>query len=317
MEALGLAAFEAEAEAYDALALAAPEIDRFCSASEWVLAAREAWTPDARPWIRRGAHGWAVLLEHPDPSLGMLMGWDSMWGFSCPLVGRDGPALAREFEAACRDEPWQVLLLPGLRPRSALLRAVAECFRGSDLRQGGTLRRWAARLDGGLKGYLGRRPRKLRENLRRAGRRARALAVTFEEGAGTVETLLERILDVERRSWKGPAATGLLMPDMYAFYEVLAHRLARRGRLRTLFARRGGQDVGYILGGVRDGIYRGFQFSFDRRYGALSLGSLLQLAQIEELCAAGLETYDLGIDMPYKRHWADAPVDTITLVILK
>ena len=30
----------------------------------------------------------------------------------------------------------------------------------------------------------------------------------------------------------------------------------------------------------------------------------------------GVVQYDLGIDMAYKRHWADGPHDTVTLAII-
>ena len=43
---------------------------------------------------------------------------------------------------------------------------------------------------------------------------------------------------------------------------------------------------------------------------------MLQLRQIEALQAEGVERYDLGMDMPYKRRWADRARDTLTLAIL-
>jgi hypothetical protein len=190
------------------------------------------------------------------------------------------------------------------------MRAVVAAFAHHELRLGPTLRRHVASLEGGLDGYLARRGRKLRENLRRATRRANALGLTFEAG-GT----LERAVAVERRSWKGAAGTGILVPEMRAFYEVILARLGPRTRL--LFARRDGEDLGYILGGVRDGCYRGFQFSYDQRMRHVSLGGLLQLEQIAALATEGVLVYDMGIDLPYKRRWADAPVDTVTLAVVR
>ncbi len=102
---------------------------------------------------------------------------------------------------------------------------------------------------------------------------------------------------------------------MTDFYRPLALRLG--DRLRTVFARHQGTDVGYILGGVRHDTYRGFQFSFDDRFGHLSLGGLMQVRQIEHLCAEGIATYDLGIDLDYKHRWADESRDTLTLVVLR
>lgn len=315
MDSLSLAQFEQAAESYDAAVLATPGIDRFCSTSAWVLAAREAWGAPAEPRIRRGEHGWVVLLRHPGP-VRVLRGFDAMWGFASALAGPRPGALLREFAAA--DLQWDVLLLPGLRFGTALHEAAVRCLAPyGELRWSAPLRRWVAGLAGGVDGYLSRRSPKLRENLRRARRRATERGVRIEAGGGDAGALFDRILSVERRSWKGASGTGLLIDEMRLFYRRLADRLLPAGRLRTLFARLDGEDVGYILGGVRAGLYRGFQFSFDRRFGELSPGALLQVAQIEALAAEGVSTYDLGIDMAYKRHWGDEPIDTHTLAVLR
>jgi hypothetical protein len=306
MKVLALDEFEREAAAYDALVRASEGIDRFCSASEWILAARAAWSPDAPSLLLRGAHGYAAFVRRTEDSTPMLMGLETEWGFACPLVGD----VAHEFAATVEPEPWRVILLPGILPGSKLVRAVVDAFQRHELRLGPTLRRYVASLEGGLDGYLARRGSKLRSNLRRAARRARSEGITFEPG-GT----LERAVAVERRSWKGAALTGLLVPEMRAFYAELTARL--EDRVRMIFARKEGEDVGYILGGVRDGCYRGFQFSYDERLGHVSLGGLLQLEQIAALAAEGVLSYDMGIDLPYKRRWADGPVDTVTLAVVR
>lgn len=294
--------FEREAAAYDALVRASEGIDRFCSSSEWVLAARAAFAPDAPSFLARGAHGYAAFVRRE----GMLMGLDTEWGFACPLVGD----VAGEFAADIESEPWRAILLPGIVPGSKLMRAVVSAFARHELRLGPTLRRWVASLEGGLDGYLARRGAKLRSNLKRAARRAREEGIAFET-AGT----LERAVAVERRSWKGAARTGLLVPEMRAFYGELLARLGPNARM--VLARKGGEDVGYILGGVRDGCYRGFQFSYDARLAHVSLGGLLQMEQIAALAAEGVLVYDMGIDLPYKHRWADGPVDTVTIAVVR
>ncbi len=304
MNRLTIEELEKDAAAYDAAVRASEGIDRFCSSSEWVLAARAAFAPEAPSFLARGAHGYAAFVRRE----GMLMGLDTEWGFACPLVGHD--EVAREFAAAVESEPWRVILLPGIVPGSKLMRAVVDAFRHHELRLGPTLRRWVASLEGGLDGYLARRTAKLRSNLKRAAKRARALGITFEPG-GT----LERAVAVERRSWKGAALTGLLVPEMQLFYGELLARLGTG--VRALFARKDGEDMGFILGGVRDGQYRGFQFSYDERLAHVSLGGLLQVEQIAALAAEGALSYDMGIDLPYKHRWADEPVDTVTIAVVR
>jgi hypothetical protein len=301
--------FERDVAAYDAVVREGFGIDRFCSGSEWVLAARDAWAPGAPTFLARGAHGYAVFVRRTDAKgAQLLLGFDTEWGFASPVVGQVG--IARETAAAVEKEPWHALLLPGIIPGSRLMRAVVAAFRHHEVRLGPTLTRWVASLEGGLDGYLARRDGKLRSNLRRAAKRARAEGITFEAG-GT----LERAVAVERRSWKGEVQTGLLVPEMRAFYGALLARLGDRARM--IFARKDGEDVGYILGGVRDGTYRGFQFSYDARLAHVGLGGLLQVEQIRALADEGVGTYDMGIDLPYKRRWADGPVDTVVLAVIR
>jgi len=305
---LTAADFEKDIDAYDAIVGESHGIDRFCSSSDWVLAARDAWAPGAPTFLAYGAHGYAAFVRKTENGAQLLMGFDTEWGFASPLVGHDG--VAREVAAAVEEEPWRAILLPGLLPGARLMRAVVAAFRHHQVRLGPTLTRWVASLDGGLDGYLARRDAKLRSNVRRAAKRARAEGITF-----VTEGSIERALAVERRSWKGAARTGLLIPEMHAFYRALLARLG--GRARVVFARKDGEDVGYIMGGVRDRTYRGFQFSYDERFAHVSLGSLLQVEQIAVLAAEGVTTYDMGIDLPYKRRWADGAVDTVTLAVVR
>ncbi len=302
MKRLTVEEFEKDAAAYDAAVRASEGIDRFCSSNEWVLAARAAFAPEAPSFLARGARGYAAFVRRDS----MLMGLDTEWGFACPLVGD----VVGEFAAAVESEPWRVILLPGIALGSDLMRAVVGSFQHCELWLGPTLRRWVASLEGGLDGYLARRGSKLRSNLRRAARRARDEGIAFE-AKGT----LERAVAVERRSWKGAVATGLLVPEMRAFYGGLVARLGPNARM--VFARKGGEDVGYILGGVRDGCYRGFQFSYDARFAHVSLGALLQAEQIAALAAEGVVSYDMGMDLPYKHRWADGPQDTVTIAVVR
>ena len=104
---------------------------------------------------------------------------------------------------------------------------------------------------------------------------------------------------------------------MRAFYGAMLPRLCALGQQRTIFARLGGRDVGYILGAVMAGEYRGLQFSYDAEVAPLGIGGLLQLEQIGELCASGVARYDLGTEMDYKRRWAEDIMETEMLVLVR
>ena len=80
--------------------------------------------------------------------------------------------------------------------------------------------------------------------------------------------------------------SGLTEPGFARFYRDLAAGLGP-GRLRAGLAVLDGDDVGYILGAVRDGRYRGLQLAYAVEVAPLSVGNLLQLGQMERLVAEG------------------------------
>ena len=104
---------------------------------------------------------------------------------------------------------------------------------------------------------------------------------------------------------------------MRAFYGAMLPRLCALGQQRTIFARLADRDVGYILGAVMVGEYRGLQFSYDADLAEFGVGGLLQYHQVTELCAEGIARYDLGTEMDYKRRWAEEIMETEMLVLVR
>src|SRR4029077_3962946 len=129
--------------------------------------------------------------------------------------------------------------------------------------------------------------------------------------------LYARIQRVEAASWKAGEGVGISTGPMRAFYEHMLPRLCERGQQRILFARAADRDIGYILGAVFEGEYRGLQFSYDDGHGPLGIGGLLQYHQIVELCEEGVTRYDLGTEMDYKRRWAEEVMETEMLVLVR
>jgi hypothetical protein len=323
MRALSLAEFRAAADDFDRSVMATAAIDRFCSSSHWILPAQAALMPPRRPWLFRGQHGWfaGMLGRHPSGMI-YVEPLELAWGLASPLVGADADALAAEFVALCAQRrDWNVLLLAGLAPDGPMLPALLKALPSRwERRLGQSTVRHVASLDGGIDGFLSRRSRNFRKALRQALRTAEADAITFESVKVTTEddgeALYERILTVERKSWKSREGVGIDAGGMKEFYRLMIRRLAAQGRQRTWFARQAGEDVAYVLGAVFDGEYRGLQFSYDDRLERYSLGTLCQYHQIVELCAEGVTRYDLGSDMEYKRRWAEIPFETTLLIVV-
>jgi CelD/BcsL family acetyltransferase involved in cellulose biosynthesis len=288
-----------------------------------VIPAARALMPARQSWILRGEHGWLTTMLGRHPSgIAYVEPMELAWGMACPLIGADPAALAGEVaaEVAARRD-WNVMLLAGLAPDGEMLPALLAALPARiERRFGQSTIRLVASLEGGVDGFLGRRSRNFRKALRAARRDADAAGITIESvrvgDAAAADALYQRILAIETRSWKGADGVGIHQGPMNRFYGDMLPRLAAQGRQRTLFARLGDRDGAYCLGAVFDGEYRGLQFSFDREHERHSLGSLLQYHQIVELCDEGVQRYDLGQDMDYKRRWAEEAFETVLLVLV-
>ena len=324
MERISLAELEARAGEIERLALATPDIDAFCSSPSWILPAAAALMPPSEPYLFRAEAGFLATCLRLHEEVRVLEPLEAMWGLASPLVGsRPEPLVAAAAEVfRSLETTWDALILTGLMSDSLLLQALVGRL-GSRYRimLGPKTIRHVASLTGGADGFLARRARSTRKSLRQSQRRAAEAAITFADAeardAAGADSLFERILAVEQKSWKGRAQIGLDTPGMREFYQLMARRLAVAGRLRVLFARRGEeQDVGYVLGAVFGDTYRGLQFAFDDRFRAVGLGNLSQLEQVRRLEPA-IVRYDLGTGGDYKRAWAEEEVTSVALIAVE
>ncbi len=302
---------DALAAEYDEAVATGFTVDRFCSSSFWILPAARHFSPHAAPRIAGANGSYAVLAR----SSSWLHPLEAMWGLACPLVGSDPEAAVELFRAALEREPdWSAALATGISESSSLWKTLNRALaRRYDVERGPTTRRYVARLEDGLDGFLARRPAGLRKNLEKAHRRAERSGLTFEVG-DRGEASFERILAIERRSWKGQNRVGIDREPMHSFYRDMNRRLLDRGRRRLMFARLEGEDVAYIFGGVFGDTYRGLQFSFDSRFSSLSLGNLCQIEEVGRLVESGVRRYDLGAEVRYKRNWGEELVETACLI---
>jgi CelD/BcsL family acetyltransferase involved in cellulose biosynthesis len=127
------------------------------------------------------------------------------------------------------------------------------------------------------------------------------------------EAAYERALAIERFTWKTRSGNGVERGPMRAFYARMLPRLAARGALRVLFAKRDGVDIGYLYGGIAGDLFRGLQFSFREEERGLGVGNVLQAEMIERLCTERIAVYDLGSQSEYKRRWAEPGLSTLRL----
>lgn len=321
MDVTDLAGFAAHSERFDQLVEATPDIDLFCSSSDWLLPAVDLDPPETFHAVVDDEAA-AVLASHrAADGRHVLTGVDTMWGFAATTVGAD-PRRSAGLLGDLLDSigAWDFAVLTGFVADSRLDREVITRLSPTHrLHAGPEMTRQIIDIDSPDE-IIDRRSAKFRRNLRRAERAALDVGVEFHghdiEDRADLERGFERLLAIEAASWKGHEATGLMSEDLAAFYRRIADRLAPQHRLRLRFAVHDGTDIGYILGGVRGGTYRGFQLSYDRSHRDLSIGHLLQLDQLRALEPERLRMYDLGMDMDYKRSWADRSLTTRAIIAI-
>lgn len=314
----------AVADEFDRAVAATPAIDRFCSSSAWTLAASRALMPRRSPFSFAGASGYFAAMRGVHPAgFPYIEPLELAWGLAASLISADPEALVAEVVAMLAGRrDWQLAIFAGLTGDGPQRRALDRMLPPRwERRRGTPTVRHVASLDGGIDGFLSRRSRELRKSLRKAGRAATEAGVVFEHVRGNsaddAVAIYERIQRIEAGTWKAREGVGISVGPMRLFYELMLPRLCEQHQQRTLFARLGDRDIGYILGAVFEGEYRGLQFSYDDDHAQLGIGSLLQYHQIVELCDHGVARYDLGTEMDYKRRWAEDVMTTEMLVVVR
>ena len=239
MTRLPLEALEACAADFDASVERDPSIDRFCSRTEWILPFLRAFLPERELFAYRNGGSFLAFAAREHPTVGRyLEAIETMWCFACPLVGEESvPLLEQAISEIGANAPLVFAGIPANRgPETLLARVVVALDDRYDLRVVDSTLRFEASLEGGLEGWLSRRSRAFRRNLRAAARKAEG-EIEMElhrPGPGAqLEALYERVLDIERRSWKAAEGSGVAEAPMRTFYDDMLPRIARRGGMSS------------------------------------------------------------------------------------
>ncbi len=259
---------------------------------------------------------WAALLAGYESEEGetILGGLEPLWGFSCPILTPDPPRQIPTFVAEIDERPgWAGLVITGLAVDSVLYHELTRGLIGlGEVYRSPGIERCIADLSDGSAAWLARRSPRFRRQWRRWHSEAEAAGIEIVD-VTHADGLMDRLLEIEKRSWKGRELDGITSPTMQRMYRSMIDRLSERGRLLASIARLGAADVGFIVGGVRAGIYRGLQLSYADSVADLSVGHVLQAHQILALADTPVHTYDMGMNIDYKRRWADEIRPTVVV----
>jgi hypothetical protein len=303
------------------LAAASALADPLCSRSEWVFSYHQTIAAHRTLHLKATEDSVLTLAGYHHPTLGPLLEpVESHWFFGRPLLGPDSVELLK----ALLHEPHHrhqrpCVAISGIDLEGPLLgqllRLLAPRYEVGCLEP---IRFRSAALHDGPEGFLGRRSRKFRGNLRRAIKKGGDTGLEFERciprDQNEAHKAFERMVSVERTSWKGLENCGMTEEPYLTFYRSVYMRMSENHTSRAIFARVEGRDIGFVMGGVDGTSYRGQQFSFAADREGLSLGNLLQWEMIQWLCENNILRYDLGSVLEYKTHWAEIETQSHTLV---
>jgi CelD/BcsL family acetyltransferase involved in cellulose biosynthesis len=146
-------------------------------------------------------------------------------------------------------------------------------------------------LSGSFESILASRSRNFHKTYKRRHRRLAEFEKPIQfrfiapEDDSRLETLLRRIFELERQSWKGDAGTSVLQgPGIFEYYLDLSQLLARWGLLRIGILETDDELVAFDWGWVGQRTYYSIKVSYNNDYRALGPGHLLMEAIVRQLC---------------------------------
>lgn len=153
---------------------------------------------------------------------------------------------------------------------------------------------------------------KFRANLRRRRKRLEEKGkVTVERVTGglSLQAVLDEGMRLEASGWKGRGGTAMAQDAATrGFYTELARNASHEGELALWFLRLDGRAVAFqfALEDAKHGRFLLLKPGYDEALRECSPGQLLMEEVLRDCVTRGLREFDfLGMDMPWKRDWAE------------
>lgn len=251
----------------------------------------------------------------------MLLPMDATWTLSSPIAVENASRDVPELISQILEDRFSIdfCIISGIRPDSAFYQIVVNALASQmvPVTHMRPAHRAVADISEGFDAWLSRRSSKFRSSIRRAKRATEEKNLRFESlpMSSISPALMRTFHEIEARSWKGKARTGITEQSMASFCENFLIFTAKAGQTRIVLAYDEQKPIGFVLGAVSQHGYRGAQMSFDNAYRNVGLGNIMQIKMIESLIDSEVSTYDLGSSMPYKLRWADFEDRTNSLLV--
>lgn len=220
-------------------------------------------------------------------------------------------ALVRYFKASAPG--WDLVRLHGISEQSGILPALQEAL---DEKKG--LRSllpisWenaVIPLEGSWESYLKSRSRHFRKRLGVTERNLETqgkVTFTCHRDPHEVESTMEKIFDIEARSWKVERGEAMVArPDYREFYQATAKAYAEKGAWRAWILEVEGKPVASHFGFLYAGTFYSEKQSYDAGYHAISPGKAVFRFFVESSFTERFaREIDLDNKTSFSEHWAD------------
>jgi CelD/BcsL family acetyltransferase involved in cellulose biosynthesis len=149
-------------------------------------------------------------------------------------------------------------------------------------------------LSGGWDRYLAQRPRQFRKSVRSTQEKMKAKNLRIMRETDNGSALLERILALSARSWKGRAGTAV---GVHASANNLVRNywavFGPRREMSLYLLEIDGEDAASVILLRQGSTSYGYVTDFDERYRALSPGRFMVTHAIQDCCKDGITRFDM------------------------
>ena len=246
---------------------------------------------------------------------------ENAWCFSTNLFGATPTDAIELLNGLCElESKLETIYLTGVTPllKNALLQGqnITHSFR---VIESGQIKSVIANIENGTEGIIKRVSANKRKNLKRTLKFRSQLNFDYIRATDTPELVWERLLAVEKQSWKWQSFQSIFQKERHAvFYKELFDRFNAKGQAHILFVQYRGEDIAYIFGASEFQVFRGFQTSFIEREDVrkMSAGNNGHLYLMNLLSQQGYQSYNFGSVMDYKLSWGKPTIATENLELV-
>jgi CelD/BcsL family acetyltransferase involved in cellulose biosynthesis len=206
---------------------------------------------------------------------------------------------------------WRVAELEPFRrsPRLDALVAAAQ-ERGVRCSCDTTIQSAIVDLSEGWDRYLAARSRDFRKNIRVSRKRVEATQHRLERVGNGDAGILDRVLALSTRSWKGSAGTALgASKATRQFMRQLWSSLSPVGAMELWLLEIDGREAGSVTSIVDGDTIHGFAKDFDEEFSRLSPGRFLVSRWLEDGATRGFKRADMLRRTPFLQEFSDASYD--------